>query len=498
MALKRALLASYAGQVYVALIGIAMMPVYLRYLGAEAYGLIGFFAMLQVWLQLLDLGLTPTLSRELSRFHAGVLDGSAAAILVRSLEWLFGLLALICIGIAALASEWVAMHWLNPEGLAADEVATSVAIMGMIGGVRWLTGLYRSGLIGLEKQVWVNGASAVTATLKSVGVTLVLVYISAAPVSFFIYQGGVAILELLLFRRMLYRYLSADGIGFLPQWSALRRVGRFASSMAFMAGIWVTITQIDKLILSHFLTLKDYGYFTLATVAASGITLLSVPLGQALQPRFTVLAAQHRETELIELYRTTSQFATALMASLAGIMALFAEPLIMAWTGNVEAAHQAAPILFWYALGNGIVGLLAMPFLLQYARGSLRLHVFGNLIFAVTWLPAMTYAATRAGAIGAGMVWMIGNLIFLLVWTPLVHSRMAPGLKWSWLIWDVGAIVAPIAVLLVLLSQMDITGMGRFGTVAFLALSMVVLTGLGGGAGSRGRSTLRMLYGKNQ
>ncbi|HXA46420.1 MAG TPA: oligosaccharide flippase family protein, partial [Burkholderiaceae bacterium] len=61
--MKRAIAASYSVQIFTAIIGIVMMPLYLRYLGTEAFGLIGFYSMLQTWLLLFDLGLTPTLSR---------------------------------------------------------------------------------------------------------------------------------------------------------------------------------------------------------------------------------------------------------------------------------------------------------------------------------------------------------------------------------------------------------------------------------------------------
>ncbi|RMU47491.1 Polysaccharide biosynthesis domain-containing protein [Pseudomonas savastanoi pv. glycinea] len=38
---------NYSGQAYVMLVGILIMPFYLGHLGAEAYGLIGFFTLLQ-------------------------------------------------------------------------------------------------------------------------------------------------------------------------------------------------------------------------------------------------------------------------------------------------------------------------------------------------------------------------------------------------------------------------------------------------------------------
>lgn len=71
MSLKKNILANYFAQAYIAVVGIVILPLYLKYMGAEAYGLVGFFTMLQAWFNLLDIGLTPTVARETARFHGG-------------------------------------------------------------------------------------------------------------------------------------------------------------------------------------------------------------------------------------------------------------------------------------------------------------------------------------------------------------------------------------------------------------------------------------------
>ena len=86
MSFKRNVIASYVSQIYTAVIGIVMLPFYIKFMGSEAYGMIGFFTMLQAWFALLDLGLTPTIGRETARFNAGALDVTAFRRLYRSLS----------------------------------------------------------------------------------------------------------------------------------------------------------------------------------------------------------------------------------------------------------------------------------------------------------------------------------------------------------------------------------------------------------------------------
>ena len=52
---KRNIIANYLGSAWNALMGLAFIPLYIHYLGIEAYGLIGVFILLQAWMVLLDM-----------------------------------------------------------------------------------------------------------------------------------------------------------------------------------------------------------------------------------------------------------------------------------------------------------------------------------------------------------------------------------------------------------------------------------------------------------
>lgn len=448
--LKSSLISSYLSQVYISLVSIVLMPIYLHYMGAEAFGLIGFFVMLQSWLQLLDLGLTPTLSREMSLFRAGSQSVEDTWEKLRSLEWILGGLAIVCLLVFWLARRWIATDWLNLKTLDVDLVATCIFLMSLSGTLRWLTGLYRAGLIGLEKQLLVNSALALSTTIKFIAVIPILAISTIPFLDFFKFQVMVGLLELMVFAWMLYESLPGRSSLIMPSLIALKIMWPMASAMAFMAGMWVFLTQIDKLILSRILSLEAFGYFSLAVTVAGGVLVLTPPLNQVLQPRMIVLAAQGRSDELQTLYHTATQLAAVVLSVLGGGLALFAEPLLWVWTGNRTVAIGAAPILFWYGLANVLIGLLVLPFMLQFAHGYLRLHVLGNCLLAVTLLPSLVFSALQSGAVGAGKVLFVANLLFLLFWVPIVHQRLMPEVVWKWPLQDIFPIT--LSCLLVLLS----------------------------------------------
>ena len=131
MTLSRNLLAGLASSLWSALLGLAVVPLYLRYLGLEAYGLIGFFAMTQAMLQILDLGLAPTINREVARCSATG-DLKQAGRLLHTLAIIYwcvaALIALLVVALAPLISG----YWLTSSHLPQATVTHAVMLMGLV------------------------------------------------------------------------------------------------------------------------------------------------------------------------------------------------------------------------------------------------------------------------------------------------------------------------------------------------------------------------------
>src|ERR1700751_6102411 len=93
--LKVNLAANLVGAAWAMLVQLVCIPLYIKFMGVEAYGLVGFYLMLQAMLQVLDLGLSPTMNREMARYSVQTEKTDEARDLVRTLEigyWLIGLM----------------------------------------------------------------------------------------------------------------------------------------------------------------------------------------------------------------------------------------------------------------------------------------------------------------------------------------------------------------------------------------------------------------------
>lgn len=443
MSLKLNIVANYVSQIYVTLIGIVMVPIYVRYMGAEAYGLVGFFAMLQAWFQLLDMGLTPTMARETARFRGGATDVLSLRRLLRALETVFFGVAVLGAGAMIMGSRFIAGSWLKVQQLPLQEVQHAIMLMAGLVAFRWVCGLYRGAINGFERFVWLSGFNIATATARFVLVIALFLYVGTSPIIFFSYQLMVAVIEVVILVVYTYHLLPNVGAvqGMRVQWKSLRGVLKFSLSIAFTSSVWVLVTQTDKLVLSKLLPLADYAYFTLAVLVASGVIVIIGPISVALLPRLTQLNAKGDDAGMIRLYRNATQLVGVIAIPAALVLAFFAEPVLWAWTGNASIASKAAPVLMLYALGNGILALGAFPYYLQFAKGDLKLHVMGNALFVVLLVPALVWATWHYGVTGAGYAWLGTNAICFMFWVPKVHGRFVKGLHVRWLLRDIGTIV---------------------------------------------------------
>src|SRR5688500_15054479 len=93
--MKRNIAANMVGRIWSAVLTMLLVPVYIYFVGIEAYGLIGFYTMLLASLALLDLGLSTTVNRELAISRATGKDPVRVRNMVFTLEsiyWFIGLL----------------------------------------------------------------------------------------------------------------------------------------------------------------------------------------------------------------------------------------------------------------------------------------------------------------------------------------------------------------------------------------------------------------------
>lgn len=433
---------------------LAFVPLYIKFLGIEAYGLIGFFAMLQGAFQILDFGLSQTMNREMARYSAIPDKAGEARDFVRTLElgyWAIG----IIIGVSVLiVSPFIAGHWIKSTAIPIKTVHHAIMIMGVVAAFQWPLSFYDGGLMGLQKQILSNIIKIGISTLSSFGAVFILWKVSPTITAFFTWQIIVSALSLIFFTVSLWRNLPPADRPPVFNPNILRNIWRFAAGMSGIALSAIILTQLDKVILSKLLTLEMFGYYTLAGVASSVVPVMLVgPVFNALFPRFTSLAAINDDTALKLLYHQGSQLMAVLVLPVAAVLAFFSFDILLLWTGSAKTAGVASPIVSILVVGMALNALMTLPYALQISHGWTSIGLRINLLLIVTLVPAIYYMTTHYGAEGTAAVWVALNSIYMLIGVPFTHQRLLRGEMRRWFVEDIGP---PLAAALI------VAGAGRW------------------------------------
>ncbi|MES3101604.1 oligosaccharide flippase family protein [Sphingomonas faeni] len=449
--LRRNVIANYAGQAWTVLIGFAFVPVYIRYLGIESFGLIGLFAMLQGWLALLDMGMSPTLGREMARLSGGTQKPESIRDLLRSIETICLVVALVIVFGMWASSGWLASHWLKTGSVPQPVVAQAFLLMGFVAAIRFMEGIYLSCLVGLQRQVLSNGATALLATVRSVGILLIFHMFGASIIVFFEWQAAMSVVTVALLAALTYRSVPKIARNARFSGSALRSVGRFAGGMTGITLVGVLVTQVDKLVLSRAVTLKEFGYYSLASTVAAVIFSVVYPLARAWQPRIVQLLSSNETGALVRLYHLGSQLVAVGAGSVAAVMALFAYQVLLLWTHDPELAGKTATVLSIIAIGNLLNGLMVLPYYLQTGAGWTRLAFLSNVVVLVFALPAIMYVAPVYRGTGVAIVWLLSNVFHLIFTINIMHQRLLRSEMRAWYVKDtiIPIVSATLAVVLV-------------------------------------------------
>lgn len=430
------LLAGVANSAWTALVMLAVVPLYLKYLGIEAYGLIGFFATTQALLQLLDMGLAPTINREVARASAsGNLSESGE--LLHTLAIIYWTVAgLIALGIFTLAPV-IADYWLRSNTLSPQSVTHAVMLIGLVVACRWPVGLYQGAVIGAHRLAVSSAINITMVTIGSFGAVAVLAFVSPSIEAFFAWQAVIGLTHASIIRFAAWRLIGRKkdlkfDIG------RLKHIWRFSAGMSGVTISALLLSQIDKVILSKLLNLEGFGQYVLATTVAGSLYIFINPVFNAIYPKFSDLVARGDTQEIEVLFKRGSSLLAVILFSLAVILVMGSYSIVLLWTGNSVLAQTIAPLVSIMAVGVAFHGVMYFPFALQIAYGQTRIPLGINTVLMIVVVP-VTYVLVMAyGVLGGAIAWLVFHMLYLTLGTWATDRYLLRGGRWRQVARDIG------------------------------------------------------------
>jgi O-antigen/teichoic acid export membrane protein len=414
-------LSNLAGNAATAVILLVALPVYLHYLGPDAFGLVGVFITLTGIAALLDMGLTPALTREIARHTATTEGTSKIRTTVRTLEVAYFFIAIFLSIAAYFLLPFLARYWLKPSSLDIAIVERCLQLMAIQLSFQLPLSFYTGGFIGLQKHGLMNLLNAFIALVRATGAVTVLVYFQGDVVFFFTWQVIVTVIHLIVMAIVLWKNLPSGDAAFKLE--ALRSVWGYAAGMFGISAISILLTQLDKIILSRALSLEHFGYYMIAWYMASLLLRPVGPVFNAWLPRLTQLAMTDRKSELLSLYRQGTQLVNLLVMPAAIVLACYSHLALKLYTGNSELADVAATPLKLLALGSALNALMHMPYALTLAYGWTSFTFYQNVIASIIIAPLTYWLSNSYGITGGAVGWLVVNLGYVIFSSWIIHKK---------------------------------------------------------------------------
>jgi O-antigen/teichoic acid export membrane protein len=304
--MKSVVFSLYAVQVYSILVTVTATPFLILHLGAEGYGLIGLYFILQMLLQVIDGGLTGTITKLAATLNRH--NQSSVEFFYKSF-WHFK--KIIKKNIITITCVSLLLYFFNvfprfiDSSFADNTISNCILLMLLCVSVRFFSLADRGFLQGIEKQKPIAVSNFISVTLRYPVAVLIVAIFDNDITLFFLFQLVVVLVEILLLRLYSLHYFKKLNIPHSESWRKKNEGSQFkllisdSNSLWSISIFWVLASQLDKLVLSAAISLEDFGVFSLALVAANLMLTMFIPINQVLMPRFVKLNAKDDQSELV-------------------------------------------------------------------------------------------------------------------------------------------------------------------------------------------------------
>ena len=409
------------------LVAAICIPLLIKGLGTDRFGVLTLVWALIGYATLFDLGL----GRALTQLVATKL-GSGEEHEVPTLVWT-SLLLLLVLGllgavVVVLLTPWMLNHVLHVPGALEHETLYSVYLLAISMPVVISTAALR-GLLEAHQRFGLANSLRI-------------------PMGILAYAGPLLVLP---FSKSLLPVVAVLVAGRILAWAAhlllcfkvvptlrLRVVWRRASVGPLLRfGSWMTVTNIvgplmvtlDRFVIGSLLSVAAVAYYATPSEVISKIWIIPGSLLGVMFPAFSMSFVQDRDRAAL-LYGRSVKYLGLILFPLILIVVGLAQDGLKLWLG-AEFAHQSARVLQWLAVGMFINCLAAAPFAAVQGVGRPDITAKLHLLELPVYLIALFWLTKAKGIEGAALAWtgrvaVDGVVLFALAnrLLPLRYSRL--------------------------------------------------------------------------
>lgn len=415
--LSRNIFANYLTVIWMGSLSILLIPFYLRFLGADQWGIVAICMLLQGFFNLLDAGLGQIMPRDIARVaHNHSLRHKTYLVYFRA----YLTLAIFGFILGQLAVPLLVSHWFS--GGQSFSLQDSWAFH--LVAVQFLFQFANNANVGYwngtEQQVLANTRQCIFGALKHLGALALICFWQAQAIAYLIPFVLISMIEFFQNRKTVKSELS--NVPYVPIiWADYQKLAHEAGALFIGVLIGMLASQMDRIILSKYLDLASFGIYVIVANLGLAFMQLQLPLIKAFLPRITKDNEGGLDTGSLRRLFISLLVLCALPCL---ILAWQSPRILQLWIGSPDVVSAGALPLRLFFCSVAINALYQMVYLQILISGNGKWVVKTNTLVLFIILPILWFSIPFYGTASGGIYWLsmtVLQLLFGLIW--LLFSR---------------------------------------------------------------------------
>lgn len=407
------------------------IPIYIKYLGIESYAVIGFYALLLGIASFADAGMSSAVTKEFSKESPINEKYSVLKIIEKN----YILVCLILSLSVLFFSDEIARHWLKSDNLNIADLSFYVKLIGVGVSLQLLSSLYFGGLFGVNKQFEANTIQFLWSVSKSALVVLLLIFVKPTLTIFLFWQIFCNLVYVLVLRFYLIKSImfQAKGLVLTLVMNKLPNdIVQYIGGMTIIAVIASVNSQIDKIMASTYLSLKVFGYYSIASNLAQIPVVMATPLAMSVFPLFSRFSSTSSDDKINLVYTKSSFVMHLVLIPVFLCLSIYTPELIVLWVGNVIDViwfNKIVYVMRLLLIGSLFLGLQFLPYYLLLSKGKTSYTIYQGIVQILIGVPLLFLFVKKFDIVGLGCVWVVINLGALIYLNVIVFKKYLNGLS---------------------------------------------------------------------
>lgn len=411
---KKHILFNYIGTIVSIVTPLLALPWYLNLLGAEKFGLISLASIFQTILSLIDSGISQSLVRDFAVRYSSDNEGKkSCARLLSGFERLYLIIAFIFGLILIILTLPIANYFSYEKSIQLDLLLIALYGSACIFIVQFPGSIYRSLFTGTQHHAIFNQILVTFVLTRHIGSVLILSFWPCLFL-FFLWHFLIAFLETYFRFRAAWKILSPEKFynqtGLFFELKDSKKTITYLSISIFLGALTL---QIDKLILSFMIPIKEFGYYIIAATIATGLLQLIYPLTQTILPIVTIL--QNQNEKIQKVYKQSFLTITIISLVVGLIFIFFGENFLFLWLKSEESSKYIYQILEVLLVGTMVNALYNIGYIHWLSNKRIYCILKINIIGLIITICITPFLISIYGSQGAAFGWILSSFIGLVM-----------------------------------------------------------------------------------